>query len=123
MNHTPMEVRPSDSFAADAGSGSWPRASEKIRPVLDRIADVNQVRYELLRRRRIERLEALRLEREQMQDAMRAYAQGKDLFEPIADTDAEEGMLTEEVIADILSGKLVVDELPADWDPLSSSGE
>ncbi len=67
------EVKPSNSFTAFPGAGKMPRASDQIGPVLRKIVQVNQERYDLLMHFREEMAQALRIERAISRSAVQGY--------------------------------------------------
>jgi hypothetical protein len=72
-----LEVKPSNSFTAFLGTGKMPRASDQIGPVLHKIVQVNQERYELLKTIREEMAQALRIERAISRSAVEGYRLGQ----------------------------------------------
>lgn len=109
-NPTMLRSQPSGSFAAYAGFGKMPRASGQIRPILQKIVEGNQERYELLEQLRKEMVKAQALFRlknlewvEWAKEYLAAYELLGQRSEPLPE------QLTDEEIVDILCEMMEMD--------------
>ena len=98
LSHTALEVRSSDSFREASESGSAPRASERMRPVLQEIAEANRDRYAEHQRASMTDRELRRRELEAARQEL-LQAGWIDEWRPlIVDAQLEPGMLSDDEI-------------------------
>jgi hypothetical protein len=110
-NSAVLENTPSGAFTAYAGLGKMPRASGQIRPILEKIVQGNQERYELLSRLRKEMLEAARSLSNQVQewpDWAKAYLSELEFLKEAEK--AEKQQLTDDEIVEMLSKMMEMEE-------------